>query len=201
MHVARYSGALTREQFMFREMRIVARLVRQGLAQAEIVERVFDENLFQYPTERELRSKCRAALKRLSCIEHSPALVEILAEGALSEARQAALVAMMAQSRLTEEFMTEVVGEKYRLLDMTLTQKDVRLFFERLCERDGAVAGWSSSTVKRIGSVLMNVLRENGYLEKIGSETLCQVLISAELEQALRDAGFQRFLPAFNVLN
>lgn len=201
MHVARYSGALPREQFMFQEMRIVAQLVRQGLAQAEIVVRVFDENLFQYPTERELRSKCRAALKRLSCIEHSPALVEILAEGALSEARQAALVAMMAQSRLTEEFMTEVVGEKYRLLDMTLTQKDVRLFFERLCERDGVVAGWSSSTVKRIGSVLMNVLRENGYLEKIGSETLCQVLISAELEQALRDAGFQRFLPAFNVLN
>ena len=199
--MARYSGALTREQFMFREMRIVARLARQGLAQAEIVERVFDENLFQYPTERETRGKCRAALKRLSCIEHSPALVEILAEGALSEARQAALVAMMAQSRLTEEFMTEVVGEKYRLLDMTLTQKDVRLFFERLRERDEDVAGWSPSTVKRIGSVLMNVLRENGYLEKIGSETLCPVLISIEFEQALRDAGFQRFLPAFNVLN
>ena len=199
--MARYSGALTREQFMFREMRIVARLARQGLAQAEIVERVFDEKLFQYPTERETRGKCRAALKRLSCIEHSPALVEILAEGALSEARQAALVAMMAQSRLTEEFMTEVVGEKYRLLDMTLTQKDVRLFFERLRERDEDVAGWSPSTVKRIGSVLMNVLRENGYLEKIGSETLCPVLISIEFEQALRDAGFQRFLPAFNVLN
>ena len=199
--MARYSGALTREQFMFREMRIVARLARQGLVQTKIVERVFDENLFQYPTEREIRGKCRAALKRLSCIEHSPALVEILAEGSLSEARQAALVAMMAQSRLTEEFMTEVVGEKYRILDMTLTQKDVRLFFERLRERDEAVAGWSPSTVKRIGSVLMNVLRENGYLEKIGSETLCPVLISAEFEQALREAGFQRFLPAFNVLN
>lgn len=201
MYVARYSGALTREQFMFREMRIVARLTRQGLAQAEIMERVFDENLFQYPTEKEIRGKCRAALKRLNCIAHSPELVEMLADGALNEAKQAALVAMMAQSRLTAEFMTEVVGEKYRLLDMTLTQKDVRLFFDRLREKDEDAAHWSPATVKRIQSVLMNVLRENGYLEKIGSETLCPVLISTEFERTLIDAGFRHFLPAFNVLN
>lgn len=196
-----YSGALTREQFMFREMRIVARLKREGLTDAEISDRVFDENLFQYPTEREIRGKCRAALKRLSCIVHSAALIEILAEGSLTEAKQAALVAMMAQSRLMAEFMVEIVGGKYRSLDMTLTQKDVRLFFDRLSEKDDGVAGWSPSTVKRIQSMIMNVLRENGYLEKIGSETLCPVLISAEIEQALRNAGFQCFLPAFNVLN
>ena len=196
-----YSGALTREQFMFREMRIVARLKREGLTDAEISDRVFDENLFQYPTEREIRGKCRAALKRLSCIAHSVALIEILAEGSLTEAKQAALVAMMAQSRLMAEFMVEIVGGKYRSLDMTLTQKDVRLFFDRLSEKDDGVAGWSPSTVKRIQSMIMNVLRENGYLEKIGSETLCPVLISAEIEQALRNAGFQCFLPAFNVLN
>ncbi len=196
-----YSGALTREQFMFREMRIVARLKREGLTDAEISDRVFDENLFQYPTEREIRGKCRAALKRLSCIAHSAALIEILAEGSLTEAKQVALVAMMAQSRLMAEFMVEIVGGKYRSLDMTLTQKDVRLFFDRLSEKDDGVAGWSPSTVKRIQSMIMNVLRENGYLEKIGSETLCPVLISAEIEQALRNAGFQCFLPAFNVLN
>ena len=196
-----YSGALTREQFMFREMRIVTRLKREGLTDAEISDRVFDENLFQYPTEREIRIKCRTALKRLSCIAHSAALIEILAEGSLTEAKQAALVAMMAQSRLMAEFMVDIVGGKYRSLDMTLTQKDVRLFFDRLCEKDDGVAGWSPSTVKRIQSVIMNVLRENGYLEKIGSETLCPVLISAEIEQALRNAGFQCFLPAFNVLN
>lgn len=196
-----YSGALTREQFMFREMRIVARLKREGLTDAEISDRVFDENLFQYPTEREIRVKCRTALKRLSCIAHSAALIEILAEGSLTEAKQAAMVAMMAQSRLMAEFMVDIVGGKYRSLDMTLTQKDVRLFFDRLCEKDDGVAGWSPSTVKRIQSVIMNVLRENGYLEKIGSETLCPVLISAEIEQALRNAGFQCFLSAFNVLN
>lgn len=201
MPLGRYSGALTREQFMFREMRIVARLNRRGLSDAEIEDEVFCENLFQYPTERELRSKCRATLKRLHCIAHSPELMEMLAEGPLVEAKQAALVAMMAQSRLLAEFMIEVVGEKYRLLDGTLTARDLNLFFLRLRASDEDVAGWSDSTVRRIKSVLMNVLRENGYLEKTGSEALCPVAISGAFEQALKEAGLQRFLAAFDLMN
>ena len=46
----RYSGALTREQFMLREMRIVAGLRQAGLSDEEILEKVCAENLFQYPT-------------------------------------------------------------------------------------------------------------------------------------------------------
>lgn len=72
------------------------------------------------------------------------------------------------------------------------------MFFACLGEKDEAVAAWSPETVKRIKSVLMNVLRENGYLEKIGSTRLCPVQISDEFERALRAAGMQRFLPAFN---
>ena len=60
-----YNGALTREQFMFQEMRIIARLRIKGFSDQEILDRVFQENLFQYPTEREIKSKCRACLKRL----------------------------------------------------------------------------------------------------------------------------------------
>ena len=196
-----YSGALTREQFMFREMRMVARLYRQGLQDADVMARVFDENLFQYPTEREIKRKCRAALKRLRCIADSDALVALLADGTIGEAKQTALVAMMGQSRLLFEFMTTVIGEKYRQLDMTFTAKDMNLFFARLCEESEDVVHWSASTVKRIKAVLTNVLRENGYLEKIGSEMLCPVLIFDACRRALEEAGMQRFLVAFYTID
>lgn len=195
--MGQYNGALTREQFLFREMRIVARLYREGLSPEEITERIYQENLFQYPTEREIKSKCRTALKRLNCIAHSPALVEMLAEGDLREAKWAALTAMMAQNALVAEFMTDVVGEKFRGLDRSLTSKDFYLFYETLCQKDPKAALWSPSTVKKNKAVLWNLLRENGYLERPGSETLCPALISEEFELALRQAGFQRFLPAF----
>lgn len=196
-----YNGSLTREQFMFREMRIVARLYKNGLSNAEITDTVYRDNLFQYPTERVITKNCRAALNRLACIACSQALFDMLAQGDTQQAKQAALVAMMCQSRLLAEFMTDVIGEKYRAFDLTLTSKDVNVFFACLGEKDEAVAAWSPETIKRIKSVLMNVLRENGYLEKIGSTRLCPVQISDEFERALRAAGMQRFLPAFNVID
>lgn len=196
-----YNGSLTREQFMFREMRIVAQLYRKGSDESEIVRRVESENLFQYPTEREIKGKCRVALRRLSYISRSETLVDLLAEGTITEAKQAALVAMMCDSRLLAEFMIEIVGEKYRSLDLSLTQKDVHLFFVRLCEKDEKVAQWSAATIKRIKSVLMNVLRENGYLEGNKSERLQPVTISAEFAAALKELGLQGFAPAFQMLN
>ena len=186
---------------MFREMRIVARLYKNGLSNAEITDTVYRDNLFQYPTERVITKNCRAALNRLACIACSQTLLDMLAQGDTQQAKQAALVAMMCQSRLLAEFMTDVIGEKYRAFDLTLTSKDVNVFFACLGEKDEAVAAWSPETVKRIKSVLMNVLRENGYLEKIGSTRLCPVQISDEFERALRAAGMQRFLPAFNVID
>ena len=148
-----------------------------------------------------ITKNCRAALNRLACIACSQTLLDMLAQGDTQQAKQAALVAMMCQSRLLAEFMTDVIGEKYRAFDLTLTSKDVNVFFACLGEKDEAVAAWSPETVKRIKSVLMNVLRENGYLEKIGSTRLCPVQISDEFERALRAAGMQRFLPAFNVID
>ena len=47
-----YNAVLTREQFLFYEMRTTARLIAEGLEDSEIIERVVQENLFQYPTEK-----------------------------------------------------------------------------------------------------------------------------------------------------
>lgn len=195
-----YNGSLTSEHFMFHETRIVAFLRKSGLNEHEILDQVYADNLFQYPTEKEIRKKCHAALRRIRCIEHVSFLLNTIAEGSYLEARQAALVALMLQNRLVVEFMLEVIGIKYRSMDMTLTAKDINLFFDHLREKDEIVSGWSDSTVTRIKSVLRNVLRETGYLETIGSETLCPVFLSDDFIQSLIDADLKYLLPAFNVL-
>ena len=150
----KYNGGLTREQFMFNEMRITARLLSEGLSDQEVLERVYNENLFQYPTEKEIKSKCKACLKRLAYLKEIPELMEALTSGTISEAKQAALIAMMLQSRLLAEFMITVIGEKYRSLDMTMTKKDMNVFFSNLAQQDEGVAGWSEKTVNKIKVVL-----------------------------------------------
>lgn len=66
-----YNGSLTREQFMFREMRIVARLYKNGLSNAEITDTVYRDNLFQYPTERVITKNCprRAQSSGMHCVQ------------------------------------------------------------------------------------------------------------------------------------
>ena len=41
---------LTREQFLFSEMRITARLMIKGLPDKEILQEIEEDNLYQYPT-------------------------------------------------------------------------------------------------------------------------------------------------------
>jgi hypothetical protein len=47
-----YNASITREQFLFYEMRTTAKLMAEGLNDADIVNRIIAENLFQYPTEK-----------------------------------------------------------------------------------------------------------------------------------------------------
>ena len=135
----------------------------KGFSDQEILDRVFQENLFQYPTEREIKSKCRACLKRLDSMADIPFAIEALANSAIGEAKQAALVALMCQSLLMQDFMINVIGEKYRRLDMTLTRRDMNLFFDRLAEQDDNVASWSDQTIEKLKAVIRACLRETEY--------------------------------------
>jgi hypothetical protein len=47
--ISEYNGGLTHEQFLFYEIRIMASLVSQGYTKAEAIEKIKEENLFQFP--------------------------------------------------------------------------------------------------------------------------------------------------------
>ena len=92
-----YNGGLTREQFLFYEMRIVASLVNQGLSRDEITKKIFDENLFQFPTERAIDLITRCCFRRLDAL-NSNILIENLATASVDVAKQINLYAMMKQN-------------------------------------------------------------------------------------------------------
>ena len=60
-----YKASITREQFLFYEMRITARLIADGLSDAEVIDAIVNENLFQYPTEKSVKRMAGACVGRL----------------------------------------------------------------------------------------------------------------------------------------
>ena len=192
-----YNGALTREQFLFHEMRITAKLMVDGFSDSDILTAISQDNSFQLPTERSVNSLAKCCLKRLHALNDAE-LVQAIAQAPAEDAKQICLYAMMKQNRLVWDFMTTVIGEKYRLLDTSFSRMDLNIFFARLQEQNDSVAAWSDQTIQKIKSVLARILVENDYLDSNRSITLNPVLIVPLLEAKIRDAGDLAALPAFN---
>lgn len=192
-----YNGSLTREQFLFYETRTVAKLLTEGLTDEEIILKVFDENLFQYPTERMLKNLASVCLKRLHAMEDKD-LIKVVANSPVEVSKQVCLYAIMKQNRIMWEFMITVVGEKYRQMDFSFSDRDINVFFMRLQEQDDLVAEWKESTIKKMKSVIKRILIENDYLDSGKAQQLNPVLINNVLENAIRCNNDEIALPAFN---
>lgn len=192
-----YIASLTREPFLFYEMRTTAKLICEGLEDAEVVSRIAEENLFQYPTEKTISRIARACIKRLRAMEDE-SLIQAISIQPTDVAKQICLYAMMKQSRLVWEFMITVIGEKYRLRDSSFGKIDLNTYFMRLQEQDDTVATWSDNTITKLKQVLARVLVETEYLDNLKSDHLNPGWLQPILENAIRSNGDLSALPAFN---
>lgn len=191
------SGQMTREQFLFYEMRTTARLMAEGLSEKEIIERIVKDNLFQYPTEKSIQKMARTCMVRLKSLEDANLIVVIASQPA-EIAKQVCLYAMMKRYRLIWDFMITVIGEKYRISDDSFGKIDLNSFFLRLEEQDDLVASWSDTTISKLKQVLTRMLVENEYIDSARATKLNPVWLHPVLENAIRAKGDEIALPAFN---
>ena len=192
-----YNGGLTREQFLFFETKILAKLLIDGGSFDEAVLIIKQDNLFQFPTERMIESIAKSCYQRLQALE-SDRLIEVIATASVDVAKQVNLYAMMKHNRIVWDFMTTVIGEKYRTQDFSFTKKDVSAFMFQLQEQNEDVASWSDSTIQKIKQVLTKILVECEYLDNTKSEVLNPVYLYPELEEEIIAQNDLAALPAFN---
>lgn len=191
-------GSLTREQFLFHESKVVAKLIAdEELTDEEIINKVVEENLFQFPTERTIKNIAGVCIKRLRGLDDMT-LINMIAHAPIENAKQACLYAMMKQYRLVWDFMITVIGAKFREQDLSYGRMDLNVFFMRLQEQDDEVASWSDATINKIKQVLNKILIENEYIDSPRATKLNPVMICSEVNNAIRADGNDVALPAFN---
>lgn len=194
-----FNASITREQFLFYEMRTTAKLKMEGLTDSEIMNKILVDNLFQYPTEKSVRVIVQCCLRRLGYLNES--LIRAIANESSITAKQVCLYAMMKQYRLVWDFMVNVIGEKYRTKNMSYGRIDMNTFFMCLQEEDEWVSTWTDSTISKVKQVLNKLLVENEYIDSFNSDYLNTVYISLLLENEIRLCGDEGALPAFNCFN
>ena len=159
-HSYPYIASLTREPFLFYEMRSTAKLMVEGNSDDEVVKEIVEQNLFQYPTEKSITRMAKACIKRLHALEDD-SLVSAIASQPTDVAKQICLYALMKQSRLAWEFMVTVIGEKYRLRDTSFGKIDLNTFFMRLQEQNDTVASWIDTTITKLKQIIARVMESN----------------------------------------
>ena len=192
-----YNGGLTREQFLFYEIKVVAKLLVEGMNIDDAILKIKNENLFQFPTERMVVNIANVCYRRLQALD-SEKMIYVLATSSMDVAKQVNLYAMMKQNRIVWDFMVTVIGEKYRTQDFSFTKKDMSAFMFQLQEQNEDVATWSDSTIQKIKQVLTKSLVECGYLDNTKSEVLNLVYLYPELEEEIISNNDIAALPAFN---
>ena len=192
-----YIASLTREPFLFYEMRTTAKLLTSGLSTEDTVAQIVTENLFQYPTEKSITRMAKACVKRLQVMKDAD-LIHAIATQPTEIAKQICLYALMKQSRLVWEFMLTVIGEKYRSKNSSFGRIDLNTYFIRLQEQDDTVASWSEGTITKLKQVLAKILVETEYLDDVRANHLNPVYLHPILENAIRSHGDLAVLPAFN---
>jgi hypothetical protein len=124
--------------------------------------------------------------------------VDYLGHATTDVAKQINLYAMMKYNRIVWDFMTTVIGEKYRTQEFDFSKRDLNLFFFQLQEQNDTVASWSDSTISKIKQVLTKALIECEYLDSARSTQLNSISIAPELEDEIRANNDMVALPAFN---
>ena len=137
--------------------------MNSGLDDKQIADDIIRDNLFQYPTEKSLRNVLGGCIRRLKALNDEN-LVVAVASQPVEVAKQICLYAMMKNSSLVYDFMVDVIGEKYRLKDLSFGKTDVNAFFFRIQEQDDYVATWTDLTINKIKQVLIKTLVETEYL-------------------------------------
>ena len=194
-----YKSSITREQFLYFETRMIAKLKCEGLSDEDIMETAIEENLLQMPTEKSIRSLTNGILNKLNA--NNAKTIDLIANASTDIAKQANLYAMMNYNRLVWDLMVTVIAKKYELFDMSFGKKDINIFFSNLQEHNPLVAEWSESTLEKIRSVLIKILVETEYLDDIKSENLNPVYLHDELKDIIIEDCDEIILPAFNCLN
>jgi hypothetical protein len=184
-----YTASLTGDPFLYFEMREMAALILDGLSEDKIKEKIYAENIFQYDTKNRIHIRTAAVKKRLSLLDEP--LLKLLAEGLSETGKIITLWTIYKTNRLFQEFMEEVVKEKL-LIGQGLEDMDVSLFFQRKAEEDETAAAWKEGTVKKLKSVMKNILLETDILRR--DKTLQRKILHPDLRAHLLDKGERQFL-------
>ena len=164
----KYNTNLTNNSFWFLESKKVAELILDDYSKEEILELAITDNIFQVESENRIKKITNVVYKRLNSFPKE--VLEYFIRADTNSAKVFVLIAILKLDKLFFEFMYEVFKEHIILGDLTLKDKDFRMFFDNKQYQSDVISNWSDETIKRLERSYGTILSEAGLLNITGIE-------------------------------
>ena len=189
-----YAASFTSERLLRLEIETVLRLLAGGLSWSEVRQQVLGHNLFQTRRTSTAQTYLKLVKRRIAWLDEP--LRSVYLEGARSDTLAILLYTFLASYRFPREFVLEELRHAYQMRRAVIGERQVVGFLERKREQHVDVAHWTATSQKKVGQVMVRMLRECTLLEPVPQGWRVQPpVISYALEDHVkREDAYRHFL-------
>ncbi|WP_455543210.1 DUF1819 family protein [Intestinibacter sp.] len=159
-----YSATNMTVRLLQKELKITAKLLREGITPAEIRKKSYEENIYQARSENFKKTVTSIVLNRAKTLDEG--LIEMMSEAGLEVGRQIAVYSVMKSDRLFFEFMREVFAEKIINKENKIYATDIDKFMNSKREQSEKINSWAKTTTNRLGNSYLGMLYEADFAKK-----------------------------------
>ena len=177
----KYSMAFTTCSLLTQESIKIAELYLEKEDWKEVSKNAIELNLLQHRTESSLKRTLSEIISRLKLLPIDA--IRLLSNGDMQEQTQIMWFAVCLRYRFIFEFATEVIQEKYSIMQLELTQFDYDAFFNEKYDLHEEVREVTDTTRHKLKQVLFKMLKESGIID--GNNTINAICLSPLVEDAI----------------
>jgi Putative inner membrane protein (DUF1819) len=164
----KYSGGFTAEHLYRNEMKIIVHLQLQGLSKEEIKKKVFEENLLHCRSEAAIKDLFPRVYRRAEVLDQQ--LKFFLIHGARSDQNALLLYAFLKRFAFPRDFVLEVIHYNMKRFKSTVSEGNIRTFFEEKEQQYEQVRNWTDKTKYKLKQVMLKIIVDAELLKKNGNE-------------------------------
>lgn len=153
----------------------------------------FENNVLQYRTEGALKRTLSEIISRLKLLDTES--LELLFKGTVQDQLQILWFAVCLRYPFIKEFASEVLFDKYRMLQLKVTQLDYDAFFNEKLNWHEELETITDATRYKLKQILFKMLREAEIIDK--NNFITTVLITPQVREIIEryDREYLRIFP------
>lgn len=181
----KYTTTLNTRPFMYRETKLIASLIDEGLDEDLIKVKVVEDNVLGLQSKDRRNRFYHEIKKRLGHLDDF--LFEHFLVSDSQTSKLILLYAISSKDTLFYEWMREVVLDKWLTLDYVVHRQDSLTFFDKKVEQDERVKKWKDNTREKLASAYHKILVDAEYASSENEQIRLQrPIIAPDVERYLK---------------